>query len=154
MVRKKKSAAKQPATTVEEIRVGALATPEFDSTFQERTDPFRPEKRQKRARVREQSSAYVVVRRSGTPSATVPMDRQVFTFGRDPNSCDVGLEGSGVSRVHAQIERNRRGYYKLRDCGSTNGTYINGQRVLEMNIVDGDTFTIGDHRIEFHLEKS
>jgi pSer/pThr/pTyr-binding forkhead associated (FHA) protein len=48
-----------------------------------------------------------------------------------------------VSRRHAEIER-EHGQYVLRDCGSRNGTFVNGQRISEPHILrDGDEIQIG-----------
>lgn len=45
------------------------------------------------------------------------------------SECHVVVSDALVSRRHAQIEQ-RSGHYLLRDLGSVNGTYINGQRLL------------------------
>ncbi|MDN5703040.1 MAG: ATP-binding cassette domain-containing protein [Micrococcales bacterium] len=50
-----------------------------------------------------------------------------LTVGRDP-SADVLIDGLLVSRRHAQVKRTERGSM-LTDLGSTNGTWVNGQRI-------------------------
>jgi ABC-type multidrug transport system ATPase subunit/pSer/pThr/pTyr-binding forkhead associated (FHA) protein len=50
-----------------------------------------------------------------------------FVLGRDP-ACDVALEGSLVSWRHARVERTADGHAVV-DLNSTNGTFVNGQRV-------------------------
>ncbi|MCT1602236.1 ATP-binding cassette domain-containing protein [Kocuria sp. p3-SID1433] len=50
-----------------------------------------------------------------------------LTIGRDP-SADVLIDGLLVSRRHAQLTRTERGAM-LTDLGSTNGTWVNGQRI-------------------------
>ena len=57
-----------------------------------------------------------------------------FRLGRDP-SCLVLLDGEGVSRVHAEVARQGKGFV-LRDAGSTNGTYLNGERITEAVSID------------------
>jgi hypothetical protein len=57
---------------------------------------------------------------------------------------DVQLPDTGVSRRHAQIEGNR-----LTDLGSTNGTRVNGNRVSEAELQDGDRITVGSTEIVF-----
>lgn len=49
------------------------------------------------------------------------------TVGRDPE-CDIHLADSGVSRQHARLRPLDYGV-ELQDLGSTNGSFINGQRV-------------------------
>jgi DNA-binding winged helix-turn-helix (wHTH) protein len=53
----------------------------------------------------------------------------VTTFGRS-ETCDVVIPSPTVSRVHAQIELQHNRYI-LSDFGSSNGTYVNGQRIDE-----------------------
>ncbi len=56
-----------------------------------------------------------------------PLDQEVTVIGRD-RSQPVCLPVAAVSRAHAQIERTGRGYL-VRDLGSRNGTFVNGDRV-------------------------
>ncbi len=61
----------------------------------------------------------------------------VFTIGRKPGS-GLCLPLSCVSGNHAELEQ-RDGTLLLRDLGSTNGTFINGNRLTsERELVDGD----------------
>jgi pSer/pThr/pTyr-binding forkhead associated (FHA) protein len=53
-----------------------------------------------------------------------------------------------VSRKHAEI-RLRLGRYTLYDLQSTNGTYVNGRRVAEVVLADGDRLSIGGVELEF-----
>jgi DNA-binding winged helix-turn-helix (wHTH) protein len=53
----------------------------------------------------------------------------ITTFGRS-ETCDIMIPSPTVSRVHAQIELQHNRYI-LSDAGSSNGTYVNGQRLDE-----------------------
>ncbi|WP_231116090.1 FhaA domain-containing protein [Motilibacter rhizosphaerae] len=70
-----------------------------------------------------------------------PLVKAVTVVGRG-SEADVRLEDPGVSRRHVQIqvagERAR-----LVDLGSTNGTLVEGQRVRELELVDGTAFVLG-----------
>ncbi|MCX4987787.1 MULTISPECIES: FHA domain-containing protein [unclassified Streptomyces] len=69
-------------------------------------------------------------------------------IGRDPAS-GLRLNHETVSRVHAELSR-QSGVWVLRDLGSTNGTTVNGRRVIGASVVqDGDQ--IGFGRMLFRL---
>ena len=64
-------------------------------------------------------------------------------IGRDPAS-GLRLSHVTVSRVHAELSR-QGGLWVLRDLGSTNGTTVNGRRVIGAAIVrDGDQVGFGE----------
>lgn len=67
-------------------------------------------------------------------------------------TADEGLE-QGVSRRHARIYR-RDGTCYVEDLDSTNGTFLNGERVtpyLPYAFHDGDVVTFGTLRLKFHI---
>ena len=68
-------------------------------------------------------------------------------IGRDPQN-DVVLDDRRVSRKHAEI-RLRLGRYTLYDLQSTNGTYVNGRRVAEKVLDDGDKISVGGLELVF-----
>jgi len=85
-----------------------------------------------------------------TPERTweVPLDDlDLVTIGRtDENR--VALEQTKVSRRHAEVVRKGDSFI-LRDLGSTNGTWMQGERVGEAILQDGDVFRIGDAQFVF-----
>ena len=79
----------------------------------------------------------------------VPIRGPRLSLGRALDN-DLILESAGVSRHHAQVER-RHGRYVLRDMGSTHGTLVNGQRIEEVVLRDGDVLTLGGQRLVFRV---
>ena len=77
----------------------------------------------------------------------VPLGPDPVLIGRDPQN-DVVLDDRRVSRKHAEV-RLRLGRYTLYDLQSTNGTYVNGRRVAEKVLEDGDKISIGGLEIVF-----
>jgi uncharacterized RDD family membrane protein YckC len=75
------------------------------------------------------------------------LPRTLFSIGRDPSN-DVVLPDAMVSRRHAVIEM-RGGQYFLRDCNSSNGSLVNGDKVSERSLRDGDLVAIGSARLLF-----
>ncbi len=75
------------------------------------------------------------------------------TIGRDPNSTlPLALQDQLASTRHAQILHEGGGYV-LRDVGSSNGTYHNGQRVTEVRLQDADVieFGVGGPKVRFNF---
>lgn len=81
---------------------------------------------------------------------TVPC-KSVLTLGRDKNS-DIVLADLMVSRNHAVIRRIGTNDYYLIDGGSSNGSYVNQQRVTMPKLLKhGDRIKVGD--VEFLFEQ-
>ena len=56
--------------------------------------------------------------------------------------CDIRLDDSEASRRHAEIVR-EGSVIQLNDCGSRNGTYVNGARIERVKLIPGDVCRIG-----------
>lgn len=72
---------------------------------------------------------------------------QTLTIGRLAE-CDVVLAEDSVSRRHAEVRR-QGSEIVVADLGSTNGTKVNGARVAERILADGDVVTIGNATLRF-----
>lgn len=58
--------------------------------------------------------------------------------------CDIVITSKRVSREHTQIRREGWRIY-VEDLGSTNGTFLNNERIMEpMQLRDGDQIQVGD----------
>ena len=87
--------------------------------------------------------------RSGADSGkTVQVSGDQFTIGRD-SSCDLPLNDSKSSRRHAALKAMPDGRATLYDLGSSNGTFVNGQRVRSARLQDGDVIRAGLTELEF-----
>jgi predicted component of type VI protein secretion system len=78
---------------------------------------------------------------------TVTIEGRVTVIGRS-SDCDVRVDDANVSRRHAEVRRIGDGY-SLVDLGSTNGTEVNGQRIQETALMNGDVISVGTTRITF-----
>ena len=70
-----------------------------------------------------------------------------LTIGRLPE-CDVVVADPNVSRRHAEVRR-QDGQFVVVDLDSTNGTTVNGARVKERRLADGDEIAVGGTRLRF-----
>jgi S-DNA-T family DNA segregation ATPase FtsK/SpoIIIE len=66
---------------------------------------------------------------------TFALDGRTATVGRDP-SCDVRLDDPTVSELHLELTPGDRGHWVVRDLGSSNGTWIDGQPVRRPTTVE------------------
>jgi adenylate cyclase len=70
------------------------------------------------------------------------------SLGRHPNNT-LRLVDREVSKEHASIERVGNTFL-LRDLNSSNGTFVNGRKVRELRLRDGDEIALGNSRLIFH----
>ena len=76
---------------------------------------------------------------------------RVVTIGRNEDN-DVVINDAHASRYHLQIVQHDDGHYSLADFGSTNGTYVNGQKVSgEKDLTLSDIVRIGNTIIPWRL---
>jgi uncharacterized RDD family membrane protein YckC len=94
--------------------------------------------------------AKLIVNPTSSSRREIALARQLVSIGRDPSN-DVVLPDAMVSRRHAVIEYRGSQYY-LRDCNSSNGSLVNGDRVSERSLRDGDLVAIGTARMLFKEE--
>jgi len=82
------------------------------------------------------------------PGRVFGLEKPRITIGR--RDCDVNLDDPEISRHHASIEISGT-TATLRDLGSTNGTYIQGQRIEQEELKDNSEFRLGTHQLVFHV---
>ena len=75
------------------------------------------------------------------------VDKDVFTVGAGTGN-DLLLPDETVSRRHCELIYTDNGYL-LRDCGSTNGTVVQGVRMTEAVMNQSTEFQLGDTKIVF-----
>jgi hypothetical protein len=74
-----------------------------------------------------------------------PLMGAMTVLGRD-DSADIILDDPGISRRHSEIRVTNDGPHvvaSIRDLGSTNGTFVNSERITSQRLSDGDRITVG-----------
>jgi pSer/pThr/pTyr-binding forkhead associated (FHA) protein len=93
------------------------------------------------------AASFVLIKKDGQRRA-FPLAAGITIIGRHPN-CDLRIPLMDISRRHCQIDCHG-GLFSLRDLGSANGTFVNGERVEETQLKPGDHIQIG--QVTFMLE--
>lgn len=78
----------------------------------------------------------------------IELEPGITTVGRLPDS-GISIADTNVSRTHAELKANQFGYF-VTDLGSTNGTMVNGIRIVgEHRLKDGDIVSFGSTHVRF-----
>lgn len=80
----------------------------------------------------------------------VPLNKDRMTLGRRPYN-DIVVDNLAVSGEHAALQVIGRDYF-IEDLNSTNGTYINEQKIKRQILKNGDTIEIGKYSIKYVLD--
>jgi transcriptional regulator with GAF, ATPase, and Fis domain len=90
---------------------------------------------------------YVTVKEMGS-ERNQPLNEPEILIGRSRQN-HIKLVTEQASRQHCRLLRTDR-TYRLIDGGSSNGTYVNGQRVGEKDLAEGDAISVGNAVVVFH----
>ena len=92
-------------------------------------------------------AARLIVSSGKTIVAEVALNRPRMVLGRD-DSCDISLDSRYVSRFQNLFMETPEGWLLI-DLSSTNGCFVNGRRVREHRLRDGDLIAVGQHQMRF-----
>ncbi len=90
------------------------------------------------------SSFRMIVRTGPNPGTTYDLTKEVTLMGRDVSN-DIILGDAEISRQHTRLTRTPGGYV-VEDLGSTNGTFVNGERLMAPRVLNpGDLVALGEN---------
>jgi general secretion pathway protein A len=92
-------------------------------------------------------AARLVVSSGGSVVAEISLNRPRMVLGRDA-ACDISLDSSYVSHYQNLFMETPDGWLLI-DLHSTNGSFVNGRRVQEHRLRDGDLIAVGQHQLRF-----
>jgi len=96
--------------------------------------------------------ARLVVYLNGKQELCVPIAETGSSIGRDSGN-EVQLSLPEVSKRHALLQRTRTGWC-VRDLNSRNGLFVNGKKVQETVLLDGDSLMIGTYTLVFQIAEA
>jgi two-component system cell cycle response regulator len=114
--------------------------------FDDKTSEFDPSKFTTSKAVMEQRGACFVVISGGQAGRMYKLERPDVVVGRSPDAA-IRVDDEGVSRQHCRITRGPENSVVVEDLGSTNGTFINGERIKRKILQDGDKLQVGSASI-------
>lgn len=84
-----------------------------------------------------------VMRSGPTVGAIYPLEGELISIGRDAANT-IPINDAEISRRHARLQF-QGGKYVIEDLGSTNGTHVNGQRIVSAYVLKaGDVVSFGE----------
>jgi len=92
--------------------------------------------------------ARLLIKTEGLGAQALELHMGVNHVGRDPD-CEQHLNHHTISSLHCELSLTHDGVY-LRDCDSTNGTFLNGEPVKEAWLRPGQELRLGD--VELYVE--
>src|SRR5437868_171637 len=94
---------------------------------------------------KDKDQAYLIVLAGASVGEMYKIAKESTVIGRG-NQADIHVVDDGISRRHAEIVHDKKGIF-VKDLGSTNGTFCNGERVGEYQLKDGDKIQVGSTTI-------
>ncbi|HXE43525.1 MAG TPA: FHA domain-containing protein [Candidatus Baltobacteraceae bacterium] len=94
--------------------------------------------------------ARLLIKTAGLENRTLELRLGINRVGRDPN-CDFAIHHPSISSIHCEIIVSADGVL-LRDCASTNGTFLNGDPVAEAWLMRGQEVQLGE--VEMFVEST
>lgn len=91
----------------------------------------------------------IIVTLNGKEIERKELSQDLIAIGRDMDN-DIVINNLSVSRCHAIIQK-RDGKIYVKDMASANGTFVNGQKIDECELKDGDLMLVGKHILNLDM---
>jgi len=97
----------------------------------------------------EGAPAFLIIKSGRKSGTTFPLRKKVINMGRD-SSNEIVIDDPKSSRQHAKIKLEGDNFV-IYDLASSNGTFVNGEKITSVKLNDGDEIKIGDTVFAFKL---
>lgn len=81
----------------------------------------------------------------------IETEKSEITIGRSPDT-DIQIDNLAVSKRHARLIR-QKDQYALEDLNSTNGTFLNDEKITKAILKHNDVVTIGKHNLIINYQE-
>lgn len=98
----------------------------------------------------EEPEAKLVVSKSPSLEGEIILEDDETIFGRDEDA-DMAIDDKRLSRKHCKIFRQGNDFV-IQDLGSSNGTFVNGTKITEKTLANGDSIQIGSTAMTFRMQ--
>ncbi|HEY2031057.1 MAG TPA: FHA domain-containing protein [Myxococcales bacterium] len=95
------------------------------------------------------ATASFLVKAPNGQEKAYPMKAEVVIIGRS-DRCDIAVKDGSMSGRHAEIST-VDGEIRVKDLGSANGIWLNGERVEDVELFDGDVLRCGQTSIRVDM---
>ena len=124
------------------VQAETTSAPPADAQSQTQIFQAQPQPQQQQTQAQ---ARLLLVTTTGTQS--IPLESTLMTIGRGLNN-DIILEDPRISRHHAQLRYRSRRFW-IADLGTTNGTFVNNERITERALRSGDIISLGGFELSF-----
>ena len=80
-----------------------------------------------------------------------PLPAGGLVIGRDPHAAGLVLVDPAADQLHHAVSGGDGGSFRVSDLGSRNGTFVNGEKVGERTLAEGDKIFVGETVLRFSL---
>lgn len=88
---------------------------------------------------------FIVIKKGLRKNDRFDLTKSDIIIGRSQKCCDLILEDEDISKIHCRIRKDTdSNEFLFFDCGSTNGTLVNGEEVHHKTLKSHDTITLGE----------
>jgi len=81
----------------------------------------------------------------------IETEKPEIIIGRSPNT-DIQIDNLAVSNQHIRLIR-QKNHYTIEDLDSTNGTYLNDEKITKATLKHNDVITVGKHNLIVHYKE-
>ena len=97
--------------------------------------------------MRDEKHAVLIVMSGPTAGQTINLDaKEHWTLGR-LTECDIVLQEGSVSRHHCKLNFLGQDQWQAEDLGSSNGTFVNGEKIDKQTLENGDRLQLGSSSV-------